>query len=128
MKSRTESLSFLTRPAADPRHAITREVREVLEEMFTQTGMETVVYYLKINYDVTLSDASDNPKEFQDALAAFLGDFGSKLLLKRIVNRLMRLGGQAHRAPERTWELEEVVKIITLPDVTAHRSIPPLTR
>jgi len=78
--------------------------------MFTQTGMETVVYYLKINYGVTLSDVSENPKAFQDALVEFLGDFGGKLLLRRMVLRLREAGGQPFLGTEKIVGLEEAVR------------------
>ena len=96
----------------------------MFEEMFTETGMETIAYYLKIGYNVTWKDAAENPRLFQEALFEFLGDFGGKLLLRRIVNRLQRAGGRVYQMPDKAVQLDEVVRGLIPADVQPHPSIP----
>ena len=111
-------------PDLDPQTALVEDVRAVFEEMFTETGMETIAYYLKIGYNVTWNDAAKNPGRFQESLFDFLGDFGGKLLMRRIVSRLQRPGGRVYQTPDRAVQLEEVVRRLIPADAQPRTSIP----
>jgi len=74
------------------RTTISGETRAVLREVFTESGMEAVTYYLNVNYGVTMDDAWKNPSRFQEALVLFLGDFGGKILMRRITQRILAIG------------------------------------
>jgi len=112
-------MSFAPRNTTDPKSEIVREVRGVLEEMFTETGMETILYYLKIDYGTDLNSAWKDPIKFQESILEFLGDFGGKLILRRMVGRVFRLSLQSMPAPQDALNLEVAVARFLSPNLPA---------
>ena len=119
-------MSSIARIRADQRSEITKEVMGVLEEMFSDTGMETILYYLKVDYNTSCSDAWEDPSKFQDSLVEFLGDFGGKLLLRRMITRISSLGPAISPAKNQTLSLESAVGLLLPPD-SAEVQVPRLS-
>lgn len=115
-------MSFELRKDTDPMSKFVSEVRAVMEEIFTEAGMETILYYLKVNYDTDLRDAWEDPLKFQRALEEFLGDFGGKLLLKRIVRRVSPFGTHTRPGSQENPGLEVVVRSNALSEIVEHNS------
>lgn len=69
-----------------------RETRSILGEIFTESGVQTVLFYLARDYDTTVDDAWKAPDKFSSSLQVFLGDFGGLLVARRISERLSKLG------------------------------------
>ncbi len=85
-------------------------IKEVLGEMFTESGMETVLYYLQINHKTTLRDSWENPSKFQKALMVFLGEFGGTLLMRRIVRRVLELNRSPYVDQSEAFDLESAIR------------------
>jgi len=71
---------------------VVHEVTRTLNELFTESGLRTVLYYLETDYDTTLADSWEDPSKFRRNFVVFLGDFGGNLILQRIEMRLARHG------------------------------------
>jgi hypothetical protein len=90
--------------------AIIEAAEDVLDEMFTETGKETVIYYLQINHSLKLTDIYDRPARFQEVLVKFLGEFGGELILRRVIQRLTKIPGPAYGSYTEDMSLEDAVK------------------
>jgi hypothetical protein len=90
--------------------AIVAAAEDVLDEMFTETGKESVLYYLRINHGTKLTDIYSDPARFQKDISSFLGEFGSELLLRRMIQRLTKIPGPAFGSYSDLENLEEAVK------------------
>ena len=71
---------------------VVHEVRHTLSELFTESGMMTVLYYLETDYDTRLADSWEDPSKFRRNFVVFLGEFGGNLILRRIEQRLAGFG------------------------------------
>ncbi len=107
----------------DFRSVISGETKAVLREMFTETGMETVAYYLSLNYGVSLDDSWRNPSRFQDSLVLFLGDFGGKIILRRLIARICAAGRLARPLPGEMVDLPDCVTAVLSLDVSTGESV-----
>jgi hypothetical protein len=83
------SMSFVAEGKQTIENNIACEITGVLREIFTESGVETVLYYLQINHNTTLKDGWENPSKFQKSLMIFLGEFGGTLLIRRITRRVL---------------------------------------
>jgi hypothetical protein len=87
-----EKMSFEPAELVEHRARVIREVGSVLAELFSETGMRTVLYYLSTDFDTGLEDAWENPLKFRTNVTIFLGDFGGNLIMSRIEHRLVKIG------------------------------------
>ncbi len=88
---------------------ILSEVEAVLEDVFTETGKHAVFYHLQTKYDIVLQDAVVKPAEFAEALTNFFGEFGAKVLVARMVQRVFKLTGIRYETPLKTKDFEAAV-------------------
>ncbi len=116
-------MAFNSGGEKDFRSMISRETKAVLREMFTETGMETVAYYLSLNYGVTLDDSWRSPSRFQDSLVLFLGDFGGKIILRRLILRISAIGRLARPPPGETLDLSDCVRAILSLDLSTREPV-----
>ena len=89
---------------------ILTEIEAVLEEVLTQAGKHAVFYHLQTKYSVNLDDAVEKPAEFAAALVSFFGEFGAKVLVARMVQRVYRLTGIRYDAPLQAKDFEAAVQ------------------
>ena len=88
---------------------ILSEIEAVLEEVLTQAGKHAVFYHLQTKYAVSLGDAVERPGEFAAALVSFFGEFGAKVLVARMVQRVFRLTGIRYDTPLQAKDFEAAV-------------------
>ena len=107
-------------------NALALEIKEVLGEMFTESGMETVLYYLQINHKTTLRDSWENPSKFQKSLMVFLGEFGGTLIMRRIVRRVLELHHSSYLGQSEALDLETAIRHVLPPGANKLSYQPPI--
>ena len=73
----------------------TREVLATLDaaltDVFSESGKQTILYYLSGDYSLTLEDAANHLTKLEESLTSLLGESGWIVVKRKIVEQFERL-------------------------------------